>query len=127
MKMESSSEEGARMFLPISIDSMNNRSMLPNGEYQVSCSVYRSQENESFGQLYLYKLTSTHQFLACDLLIQDDLTNVYFVDFAFMPDRLWRDSYGLKGESLVSLLPEEFLGYSKINDYDAGRIILSGV
>jgi hypothetical protein len=91
------------MFLPISIQSVNDPDQLPRGEYDATCLVWSSPDGEERLMEYRYTPIGQEHPKACDLLLIDASENMRLCDFLRMPDDAWRDSFGARADQLTSL------------------------
>jgi hypothetical protein len=101
------------MFNYTDFTSLNKLSELPAGEYLGSCSVYLSPQIQAKIIVLEYGLAGAVVVVSVvDLLIVDESGSVFFRDFIRMADLTWRDSYGLRRDSLGELLPPEILSFA---------------
>jgi hypothetical protein len=112
------------MFLPISIQSVNDPDQLPRGEYDATCLVWSSPDGGERLMEYRYTPVGQERPKACDLLFIDASGNMRFCDFLRMPDDAWRDSFGARADQLTSLLPDAVSTYRLVDEQDLGSLYL---
>lgn len=104
------------MFMSISFDSLNTKADLPPGPYVARCKVYRGSRHPEGAFLFEYRDLETRAFRAVDLLLIDRDGSLRARDFVRMPDLQWRDSAGLRAETLNLLLPGSIASFELESD-----------
>ena len=101
------------MFIPIEFDSINRIEMAPAGVYTATCETYAAAQAHMHTQSTLLLFAYAHEggSAPCfhDMVLVDPHGVVQVRDYAWMPDRTWRDSAGAKSVDLAALLPAELL------------------
>ena len=97
------------MFIPVDFDSINPADMAAPGVYRVTCERYAGVETQP--TLLFFSYTHDAGSVPCfhDLVLISQDGDVQVRDYAWMPDRTWRDSAGAKAADLAALLPVELL------------------
>ena len=97
------------MFIPIEFDSINCIEMAPPGVYTATCETYAAGQAQSTLLLFAYAREGGSAPCFHDIVLVDPHGAVQARDYAWMPDRTWRDSAGAKSVDLAALLPAELL------------------
>lgn len=108
------------MFLPIHIDSVNRQEQLDEGEYHASCRTYASEDGSCTMLHFEYKRVGDELPGACEIVFVEPDGRVRACDFLRMPDRSWRDSFGARADSLLTLLPHDAAGYRLLGVSELG-------
>ena len=108
------------MFLPIEIQSVNRQEQLEHGEYHTSCRTYASEDGACTMLQFEYKRTEDELAGACEIVFVEPYGRISACDFLRMPDRSWRDNFGARADSLLTLLPREVAGYQLLAESELG-------
>jgi hypothetical protein len=109
------------MFLYPGFESRNAKADVPPGLYHGVCTVYVDRKTGAMALLSEYTLERASAPGIAELqLVDRDGQAVRFLDFIRMPDRSWRDSYGLRAQSLGGLLPGFIARYRFFESVETG-------
>jgi hypothetical protein len=109
------------MFLYPGFESLNSHRDVPPGDYAGVLSVYVDRKSAAKALLSQYTLHSAVLPSIAELqMIDADGQTIRFLDFVLMPDRSWRDSYGLRADHLGRLLPVELASYTFFEQVETG-------
>ncbi|WP_058034554.1 hypothetical protein [Burkholderia pseudomallei] len=116
------------MLLPIEIASVNHVGLLKPGRYDTRCLTFASADGARSVLQFEYRWLGAEHVLAVDMMLVDDLGTIRMADFFRMPDRSWRDNFGARADSILTLLPVELGGYELVDDVDLGvQIVGKGI
>jgi hypothetical protein len=109
------------VFLYPGFASTNSLDDLPYGQYHGFCSVYLDRQSGAKALVSEYWLPTETSARVVELqMINPDGQTVRFLDFVRMPDRSWRDSHGLRADSLGRLIPAHLASYSLFEQVETG-------
>ncbi|RQQ78684.1 hypothetical protein DF134_35570 [Burkholderia stagnalis] len=94
--------------------------LLKPGRYSTRCLTFASADGARSVLQFEYRWLGGEHISAVDMLFVDDLVTIRMADFFRMPDRSWRDNFGARADSLLSLLPVELGEYELVDDVDLG-------
>lgn len=117
------------MFLYPEHVSVNSLADVAPGEYHGVCSVYVDRKTGAKALLSEYWNTSENATSIAELQMVSANEGalgsaIRFIDFVRMPDGSWRDSYGLRADSLGKLIPGEIASYSLFEQVQTGTQIV---
>jgi len=112
------------MLLPIEIASVNHRRLLKSGQYDACCLTFVSGDATKSVLQFEYRRYGDEQISAVDLMFVDADGATRMADFLRMPDRSWRDNFGARADSLLTLLPDEIAGYELVGTVELGAQIV---
>ena len=115
------------MFLYPGFESLNSLDDVLPGDYAGVLSVYIDRKTAAKALLSQYtRQLDVLPTIAELQMIDPDGQTVRFLDFVFMPDRSWRDSYGLRADELGLLLPVELASYTFFEQVETGIQTVGG-
>ncbi|MDN4571892.1 hypothetical protein DBB29_24855 [Pandoraea cepalis] len=114
------------MLLPIQIQSANIVTGLLAGVYAVKCSVFVERGGSRSVVYFEYERSGSGSLCAVDALFLDGEGNARMSDFAFLPDGIWRDSFGVTATSLDALLPQEVANYVFAAEFNLPDVSVGG-
>ena len=113
------------MFLYPEFTSANSLATVRPGQYLGLCSVYIDRKSEAKALLHQYWLsTETKTSIAELQIIDPNGETIRFLDFLQMPDSSWRDSHGLRADSLEKLIPEYLASFTFFEQFPIGTQIV---
>lgn len=109
------------MFLYPGFVSLNSREDLRPGDYHGVCTVYVERGSGAMALLSEYTLVNERTPRVAELqMVEAEGQVVRFLDFVRMPDCSWRDSHGLRGDTLGSLVPAFLASYVFFEQVETG-------
>lgn len=95
------------MFLYSGFESVNSLSDIENGIYRCECSIYENSKSSLKVMFLEYTLGNAEAVCVVEVVVSGKDGLLKFGDFVKLPDRSWRNSSGVKSDSLQDLLPLE--------------------
>lgn len=109
------------MFLYPGFESLNASCDVPPGAYRGVCAVYVDRKTGALALLSEYTLEGASAPGVAELQMVDAARRtVRFLDFVHLPDGSWRDSHGLRADSLGRLLPGFLAPYRWLESVETG-------
>ena len=113
------------MFLYPEFTSANSLATVRPGQYLGLCSVYIDRKSDAKALLHQYWLSSELKTSIAELqMIDPDGQIIRFLDFMQLPDGSWRDSHGLRADSLEKLIPEFLAFFTFFEQFPIGSQIV---
>ncbi|WP_155713076.1 hypothetical protein [Burkholderia stagnalis] len=112
------------MLLPIEITSINHRRLLKSGRYDTRCLTFMSADATRSVLQFEYRRVGDELISAVDVLLVEADGGTRMADFLRMPDRSWRDNFGARADSLLTLLPLEIAEYELVEEVELGAQIM---
>ena len=110
------------MFLPIEMQSVNHAGELLPGDYVASRRTYASRDWATTMFQFEYRMRDAVLVAACDIVFIESSGVVRACDFLRMPDRSWRDSFGARSDSLLTLLPRDVAEFELVGEDRLGEL-----